>query len=850
TAAGTVTINITPVNDPPIAGQQNPPAVAHQRESYTFVESSFGFQDPVESHLFQSVILTSLPLKGKIKLNGTDVALDSNGVFEISKQDINDGKLTFMPGDDSPSENYTSFDFKVRDNGGTANGGQDVSASSYQFVIALEDYRGPSQSFPGEQLMDEDATLTFSSSNGKALTVSFIGDSTNQSNKTLTTTVSVGSNKGTLTLGSTPSGLNSFSGNGSNSITLTGSAADINAALNGLIYAPPANANSNAAGDKHTYTTLVMTTNNSQGVGTQWPQDSDSVDIGVKPINDAPVATGNATLTPSIAEDSTSPAGDTVSNLFGGNFSDAADAVGAPGANTFVGIALTGYARNTAKGEWQYSTNGTSWTSITSSVSDSASMTFKAADYLRFLPAANFNGNAPTLTVRLIESPTSVTTAATPNVSSNGGTTTISAGTVTLTHSVTAVNDAPIATGASTLTAILEDTTNPAGDTVSSLFTARFNDSADQVTGGTSANTLAGIAITSYTRASSKGEWQYSSNGTTWTTISSSITGDDSAMTFLSTDRLRFLPKTDFNGPAPSLTVRLLETPRSITTGQTVDVSTNGGATTISSGTVVLSHSVTPQNDAPVASGSATLTAINEDTTSPPGATVSSLFIGNFSDAKDQVIGGTNANNFLGVAVQVHTQDAARGYWEYTSDSTWAANPPKLATVSGNNAILLRSTDRIRFVPALNYNGPATPFVVRLLDNSNNTTNAQTAGSIVVTSTNGGTTEISEALVTLTHTVNPVNDPPITTNNTIIILEDEVRPLTNADFGNYSDVENQPFSAIKIVTRPAKGTLQYNVNGSWTSITSDGGDYSISDASIKFRYIPAQNENGSNYTTI
>ncbi|MFM8396231.1 MAG: hypothetical protein ACKOAH_00260, partial [Pirellula sp.] len=162
----------------------------------------------------------------------------------------------------------------------------------------------------------------------------------------------------------------------------------------------------------------------------------------------------------------------------------------------------------------------------------------------------------------------------------------------------------------------------------------------------------------------------------------------------------------------------------------------------------------------------------------------------------------------------------------------------------------MRSTDRIRFVPALNYNGPATPFVVRLLDNSNNTTNAQTAGSIVVTSTNGGTTEISEALVTLTHTVNPVNDPPITTNNTIIILEDEVRPLTNADFGNYSDVENQPFSAIKIVTRPAKGTLQYNVNGAWTSITSDGGDYSISGASIKFRYVPAQNENGTNYTTI
>jgi hypothetical protein len=441
-------------------------------------------------------------------------------------------------------------------------------------------------------------------------------------------------------------------------------------------------------------------------------------------------------------------------------------------------------------------------------------------------------------------------------VTDNGGTANGGSDTLSQSISVTvmAVNDAPVATGTASLASITEDSTNPPGALMSSLFSGNFSDAVDNQTangGSDNRNTLAGIAITNYSRASSKGEWQYSSDsGTTWTSISSSISGNANAMTLLSTDMLRFLPRTDFNGPAPTLTVRLLESPRSITSGATVDVSTNGGSTTISSGTVVLSHSVTARNDAPVASGSATLSAINEDTTNPPGATVSSLFTGNYSDAKDQVIGGSNANNFLGVAVQVHTQDAARGYWEYTSDSTWPANPPKLDTVSGNNAILLRATDRIRFVPALNYHGPATPLVVRLLDMSNNTTNAQTAGSIVDTTTNGGTTEISEGLVTLTHTVNPVNDPPITTNNTITIDEDEVRPLTNADFGNYSDVENQPFSAIKIVTRPAKGTLQYNVNGAWTSITSNGGDFSISDASIKFRYIPAQNENGNDYTTI
>ncbi|MFM8326814.1 MAG: hypothetical protein ACKN9U_18285, partial [Pirellulaceae bacterium] len=195
---------------------------------------------------------------------------------------------------------------------------------------------------------------------------------------------------------------------------------------------------------------------------------------------------------------------------------------------------------------------------------------------MRFLPAANFNGSAPTLTVRLIESPTTVTTAATLDVSSNGGTTAISAGTVVLSTSITAVNDAPVASGSATLTAVNEDSTNPSGATVTTLFGGNFSDSTDAVTGGSSANTLAGIAITGYTRDAAKGEWQYSTNGTNWTDISSSITGDSAAVTFKSADFLRFLPAANFNGSAPTLTVRLIESPTTVTTAATLNVSSNG----------------------------------------------------------------------------------------------------------------------------------------------------------------------------------------------------------------------------------------------------------------------------------
>jgi hypothetical protein len=774
-------------------------------------------------------------------------------------------QLTTTPG------TFTTIKFQVKDDGGTANGGVDLDQSPNNLPITLVDGFSPVVNVPNEQYFNEDTTLSFNGFNQtNAFYVTYAPPSGPVNDLIVVVELDSRSRPGSLSLdGSWPSGVTATDVAGKTTkYQIEGNTAFVNSALAALNFTPdpdqfsttdlgsgenPRYPGLNGIGTTDAYAILKVSARNKPESGQmQYPTTFANVDMSVLNVNDAPVASGSAAL-PAVVEDT--PAGSTISALFSGNFSDSKDF--SPNTNyvtsqTLAGIAIITYSPDANKGVWQYSENGASWTAVPARSNDNVTAFALPASYqLRFAPAANYNGSVPSITARLIESSATAVSLGSLDVSTNGGETRFSQGTVVLSTSVTAVNDAPIASGAATLASISEDSTNPAGDTVSNLFSARFNDSADQVTGGTSANSLAGIAITNYTRAGSKGEWQYSTDGgTSWTTISASISGDSSALTFLSTDRLRFLPKPDFNGPAPTLTVRLLETPRSITSGATVDVSTNGGSTTISGGTVVLSQSVSAVNDAPVASGSATLTAINEDTTNPQGSTVLNLFAGNFSDAKDQVIGGSNANNFLGVAVQVHTQDASRGYWEYTSDSSWPVNPPKLATVTGNNAILLRSTDRIRFVPALNYNGPATPLVVRLLDNSNTTTNAKTAGAIVDTSTNNGTTEISSALVTLTHTVNPVNDPPISTNNTITFDEDQVRPLTTEDFGNYSDVENQPFSAIKIVTRPDKGTLQYNVGGVWTPITTNGGDYAISDASIKLRYIPAQNENGNNYTTI
>ena len=134
-----------------------------------------------------------------------------------------------------------------------------------------------------------------------------------------------------------------------------------------------------------------------------------------------------------------------------------------------------------------------------------------------FVPAANFNGSTSFQYVAIDNLGAVDDTSATASIT------------------VTAVNDAPVASGSATLAAINEDTAAPAGATVSSLFSGNFSDATDQVTGGSSANTFAGIAISSYTLDATKGNWQYSTNsGGSWTTLGSATT--TTAITLDATD--------------------------------------------------------------------------------------------------------------------------------------------------------------------------------------------------------------------------------------------------------------------------------------------------------------------------
>ena len=132
---------------------------------------------------------------------------------------------------------------------------------------------------PSSKTTTEDTAIVFSTANKNAITISD-NDALNDSSVILTTTLSIGSGKGTLTL--TEGSGATITNNGSTTVQITGTVSQINASLEGLTYSPTLNANGTA------YTTLTITTND--GVST----DTDSITIDITPVDDKPVANAMA----------------------------------------------------------------------------------------------------------------------------------------------------------------------------------------------------------------------------------------------------------------------------------------------------------------------------------------------------------------------------------------------------------------------------------------------------------------------------------------------------------------------------------------------------------------------------
>ncbi len=378
--------------------------------------------------------------------------------------------------------------------------------------------------------------------------------------------------------------------------------------------------------------------------------------------------------------------------------------------------------------------------------------TLANATGLMFSAPANFNGSTA-LTV------TTNDNGLTGNDAGLTGTGTTEEDSNDKTITVTAVNDAPVMAGDGTEAAAAVTEDAPSGlltQTISSLFSGQFSDAADQVSGGSSANAFAGVAVI-VNGSDASGTWQYW-NGSSWLAIGASSTA--SATTLTASTPIRFSPASNFNGPAPGLTVVLVDdSGGALTNGGHIDVTTRGGATAYSSGTVVLSQpDVTAVNDAPTVINGATTTllAVNEDAANPAGDTVANLFGSHFSDAADAVSGGSSANAFSGIMIGVNNSNASQGVWQVFTGGVWT----NLPALSPTNTYLVSASDSLRFVPAADYSGTPGGLVVLLIDNS--------AGAVVTGTRldssltgSGGSTVYSNGTVTLGTSITAVNDAPV-----------------------------------------------------------------------------------------
>ncbi|PIX02367.1 MAG: hypothetical protein COZ79_02095, partial [Hydrogenophilales bacterium CG_4_8_14_3_um_filter_62_83] len=395
--------------------------------------------------------------------------------------------------------------------------------------------------------------------------------------------------------------------------------------------------------------------------------------INVSNANEAPVLSAPATLT--VNEDSTLNAVSGVSFTDSDDFGQVEEItldLGASPKGTITLGTTTGLTFSTGDG-----------TADTKMVFTGTKAALNAAlASLTFTPTANINtvggGN---------EQPLAITVNDQGNT--GGGAQT---DTKTVLITVTPVNDAPTHTAPGTTAVSLsvsEDTPEASvpGDTVANLYATLFSDATDQVTGGSDANMLAGVAIYS-NNATTHGTWQYSTDGgANW--INLPVVSLNNAFVVAASDKLRFLPAPDWNGGAPSIEASLIDgSGGPVTTATNLDLTApgaTGGTTAVSDSAnrVYLDVWIAPLNDAPTATGSATLPAIDEDTANPPGAAVSSLITGaNYSDATDQVSpttwGNSSATPLGGIAIVGNTANAGtEGAWQYSTDGggTWTAVP-------------------------------------------------------------------------------------------------------------------------------------------------------------------------------
>ena len=503
--------------------------------------------------------------------------------------------------------------------------------------------------------------------------------------------------------------------------------------LAGLTYMPALN--------EHGLKSFTVTASNGQVSST-----ITTVTISLVPVNDAPTATGTASLA-SIDEDAGSTAaGQTVANLFSGNFSDAADA----SQSSLAGVAITSHVPDSTRGVWQYSTSSGSWTALPAS-SLSAAVVVNSMDLLRFVPASNYNGPATPLEARLIESGgAAIISGQTVALAGAGAQIILSKSAVIGWSSIydasfsadrildqqTGVvskdafgNNYWLASDGSAKGSVLIDLGVATDLSKVELYNASntgYNDRNTRAFHIELANSISGNSATSYALIDPK-------TAVSGTLVDAVVDAAPVAQSFsldtggLSPRYVRFVVDSSKNNNPGLNELRLFSA-----------VAASGGGTFFSANAVGLLHTVNPVNDAPVANSQSIVTP--EDTAS---------------------------------AITLAGTDVEGSVLTYT-----VVSGPTKGTLTG-------TAPNLSYTPNANANG-SDSFIFKVNDGS-----------------------FDSAEVSVSIAITPVNDAPTLSDFTVPGIEDTVVTFdpSNASAA-YSDIEGTALASIRVITLPLTGTLR------------------------------------------
>ncbi|MEY4178124.1 MAG: hypothetical protein RLY70_1698, partial [Planctomycetota bacterium] len=296
----TVTINVTPVNDPPVNLYNSSPtfgtvtttdedavtlsAAGSSRLSISDVDAGSGV---VRVTLAGGNGAATLGSRSGLTFTVGDGTADPVMTFSGTIAAINTAlaSVTFRP-NDFFSGNAT-LTITTSDQGLTGAGGIQIDTDTVTInVTAVND--PPVNTVPGQQTFNEDTTLVFNSGNGNRITVSDDAVTTNSNIRvdlSVVNTAIPSSGLGTLALGANvPVGL-TVTVLSTSAIRVEGQVGDINTALNGLSFTPPLDYNGGGV--------LTVATNdlgNSPFIVVPNIVAS-TVSLSVAAVNDAPVNT-------------------------------------------------------------------------------------------------------------------------------------------------------------------------------------------------------------------------------------------------------------------------------------------------------------------------------------------------------------------------------------------------------------------------------------------------------------------------------------------------------------------------------------------------------------------------------